>query len=258
MVGYLPSPDSRWSNINETGQSKLGPPWFACFKTCIAMIAKRMDTLPPDYSLSVTVEHGLGLVRQNSIPLQTPNGQQNANLFIVSRLSVGGLATTHVEVLEADLHAFSGSGSQILGLLGEDFLSQFNLLLDYRHRSVAFYERRDSQSPIAGSHISISIVHACPFVNAEFSDGRTLRLFLGSGTTSLVLHNIHIPEFHSCGPPACYGTLRTAVGTSTVIQGHISGLRVGDVRFQNIAASISRQTLPDDPPDGDPSVITIQ
>jgi predicted aspartyl protease len=217
-----------------------------------------LDTGTETSLIDAALARRLGLVRQDSIPLQTPNGQQNANLFIVSRLSVGGLATTHVEVLEADLHAFSGSGSQILGLLGEDFLSQFNLLLDYRHRSVAFYERRDSQSPIAGSHISISIVHACPFVNAEFSDGRTLRLFLDSGTTSLVLHNIHIPEFHSCGPPACYGTLRTAVGTSTVIQGHISGLRVGDVRFQNIAASISRQTLPDDPADGDPSVITIQ
>src|ERR1035437_11159024 len=28
--------------INEAGREKLGEPWFACFKTCIAMIAHHM------------------------------------------------------------------------------------------------------------------------------------------------------------------------------------------------------------------------
>ncbi|MEI6608557.1 MAG: DUF3800 domain-containing protein [Deltaproteobacteria bacterium] len=44
--------------INEDGRKKLGEPWFACFKTCIAMIAKHMETLPPDYRFSVFVEKG--------------------------------------------------------------------------------------------------------------------------------------------------------------------------------------------------------
>jgi hypothetical protein len=46
--------------ISEAGQTKLGHPWFACFKSCIAMITAHMETLPLDYCLSVTVERGSG------------------------------------------------------------------------------------------------------------------------------------------------------------------------------------------------------
>jgi Protein of unknown function (DUF3800) len=46
--------------ISEEGQTKLGPPWFACFKSCIAMITSHMETLPLEDSLSVVVERGSG------------------------------------------------------------------------------------------------------------------------------------------------------------------------------------------------------
>jgi hypothetical protein len=50
--------------INENGRNKLGEPWFACFKTCIAMIAKHMETLPHDYRFIVFVEKGSGFDKQ--------------------------------------------------------------------------------------------------------------------------------------------------------------------------------------------------
>ena len=50
--------------VNEDGRAKLGEPWFACFKTCIAMIAKNMETLPDDYQFSVVVEKGSGFDNQ--------------------------------------------------------------------------------------------------------------------------------------------------------------------------------------------------
>lgn len=46
--------------INEDGRKKLGEPWFACFKTCIAMIAKHMETLSLNDRFSVFVEKGSG------------------------------------------------------------------------------------------------------------------------------------------------------------------------------------------------------
>jgi hypothetical protein len=46
--------------IDEEGQRKLGSPWFACFKSCIAMIAKHMETLPDSDTFSVSVEKGSG------------------------------------------------------------------------------------------------------------------------------------------------------------------------------------------------------
>jgi hypothetical protein len=46
--------------INTEGQRKLGSPWFACFKSCVAMIAKHMETLPHSDVVSVVVERGSG------------------------------------------------------------------------------------------------------------------------------------------------------------------------------------------------------
>lgn len=46
--------------INADGQRKLGSPWFACFKSCVAMIAKHMETLPANDTFSVVVEKGSG------------------------------------------------------------------------------------------------------------------------------------------------------------------------------------------------------
>jgi hypothetical protein len=46
--------------INDEGQRKLGSPWFVCFKSCIAMVARHMETLPVADSFSVIVEAGSG------------------------------------------------------------------------------------------------------------------------------------------------------------------------------------------------------
>jgi hypothetical protein len=46
--------------ISDEGQRKLGSPWFVCFKSCIAMIARHMETLPAEDSFSVIVEAGSG------------------------------------------------------------------------------------------------------------------------------------------------------------------------------------------------------
>lgn len=46
--------------ISPEGQRKLRSPWFVCFKSCVAMIAKHMETLPKEDSFSVVVEKGSG------------------------------------------------------------------------------------------------------------------------------------------------------------------------------------------------------
>ena len=46
--------------ISDAGRVKLGHPWIACFKSCIAMIARDMETLPATDTLSVVVEKGSG------------------------------------------------------------------------------------------------------------------------------------------------------------------------------------------------------
>lgn len=46
--------------ISDAGREKLGHPWVACFKSCIAMIGRDMKTLPYVDRVSVVVERGSG------------------------------------------------------------------------------------------------------------------------------------------------------------------------------------------------------
>jgi hypothetical protein len=55
--------------ISAEGREKLGPPWMACFKSCVAMIAKDMDykgrdPLPREDRFSVLFERGSGFDTQ--------------------------------------------------------------------------------------------------------------------------------------------------------------------------------------------------
>jgi hypothetical protein len=46
--------------VSEEGREKLGHPWMVCFNSCVAMIAKDMETLPPDDVVEIIVERGGG------------------------------------------------------------------------------------------------------------------------------------------------------------------------------------------------------
>ncbi len=52
--------DAYRSIISEKGREKLGHPWMVCFNSCVAMIAKDMETLPQGDRVSVAVERGGG------------------------------------------------------------------------------------------------------------------------------------------------------------------------------------------------------
>jgi len=48
--------DEYRSIVNEEGRKKLGHPYLACFKTCVALIAKEMDGFPPGDRFAVVVD----------------------------------------------------------------------------------------------------------------------------------------------------------------------------------------------------------
>lgn len=52
--------DAYRSIISEKGRAKLGHPWMVCFNSCVAMIAKDMESLPQGDMVSVVVERGSG------------------------------------------------------------------------------------------------------------------------------------------------------------------------------------------------------
>jgi hypothetical protein len=46
--------------VSGKGREKLGHPWMVCFSSCVAMIAKDMETMPTGEEVEVIVERGGG------------------------------------------------------------------------------------------------------------------------------------------------------------------------------------------------------
>lgn len=130
--------------ISPAGQSKLGPPWFACFKSCVAMIAAHMETLPVDYSLSVTVERGSGFDqmalrffeqlaanagfphhrRLKSCEISTPS--QMVGLQLADLMAYEYFRRLHKQdsIMRAPLQRIRSSSNYAEGFFGEDTLTR--------------------------------------------------------------------------------------------------------------------------------------
>lgn len=130
--------------VSEAGQAKLGPPWFVCFKSCIAMITAHMETLPQDYSLSVTVESGSGFDqmaisffeqltanpnfpyrhRLKSCEIATPN--QTVGLQLADLMAYEYFRRLHKQgsIMRVPLQRIRSSANYAEGFFGEDTLKR--------------------------------------------------------------------------------------------------------------------------------------
>lgn len=112
-------------------------------------------------------------------------------------LEAGQNKVAHLKVLTYDLGSLRATGLNIEGVLGEDFLEQFDVLIDNVHQRVCLDDAGAMRSEIKGAHIlllpSASADEALPdplIVSVRLSDGmRPVRLKLDSGANVSLLYN---------------------------------------------------------------------
>ncbi len=145
------------------------------------------------------VEHfGLALDEWTSTTMRGVGGverRRNANPKSISlagvalkRRSLAEDSTLRVATLPHDMVA----GRRIDGLLGRDFLSAFDLMLDLPHKVLALYEVRDCAGrflPWTGDYVAVPVetpAESALVVPVEL-DGVRLRALLDSGASSTVV-----------------------------------------------------------------------
>jgi len=106
----------------------------------------------------------------------------------LKRRSLAGDSTLRV----ATLPQATAAGRRIDGLLGRDFLSAFDLMLDIKHRVLALYEVRDCMGrflPWTGDYVAVPVenpTESALIVPVEL-DGVKLRALLDSGASSTMV-----------------------------------------------------------------------
>ncbi|HMG86506.1 MAG TPA: retropepsin-like aspartic protease [Terracidiphilus sp.] len=126
-------------------------------------------------------------------------GSQSAASFSrLDEIAMGSHSAANQKVLVYDLQKLKSADLQIQGILGEDFLEHFDMLIDNGHRFLCLDDSTAMRTAIPGSHIALLARAQAPgeplgnslIVSAHLSDGlRPVRLKLDSGTNTPFLYN---------------------------------------------------------------------
>jgi len=114
-------------------------------------------------------------------------------------IEAGASAAANQKVLVYDLHNLQTSGLPIRGVLGEDFLERYDMLIDNGHNLLCLDDTGKMRANIKGAHIALQAsdqgaegasLAASLIVTARLSDGmRPVRLKLDSGSNVPFLYN---------------------------------------------------------------------
>ena len=131
--------------------------------------------------------------------MQGAGFRQSASFAQLDLIEAGAHAVANQKVLVYDLQNLHSADLYIQGILGEDFLEHFDMLIDNAHRMLCLDNTTAMRAGVKGPHIPL-VVAPVPedgvelpdllIIAAGLSDGmRAVRLMLDSGTNSTVLYN---------------------------------------------------------------------
>jgi hypothetical protein len=116
--------------------------------------------------------------------------RQAASFAQLDLVEAGSEAVAHQKVLVYDLENLRSSDLHIQGILGEDFLEHFDMLIDSAHHLLCLDSSAAMRAEVKGTHIPLVALPGLLIIEVRLSDGmRPVRLMLDSGTNAPVLYN---------------------------------------------------------------------
>jgi hypothetical protein len=138
------------------------------------------QTTTVDPSLAVE----LGLTTQDAEVVEGVGFQSSASSAQLNLLEAGSHAVVNQKVLVYSLHSFQRIGLKIRGVLGEDFLEHFDVLIDHTQNLLCLDDSPALRARVKGPHIAlVTSADRALIVESHLSDARRpVRLWLDSGT----------------------------------------------------------------------------
>jgi hypothetical protein len=200
-----------------------------------------LDTATQTSVIDTRVAKGLRLEATDRLNLRTPTGEKTLIRAFVDNLSVGAFSEARFEVLEDRFAGAVIKDQAVDGILGQNFLSKYDVLLDYKQSAMSLWPTGRGRAP-SGARIPLVFHNGCPTVRAAIGKGTPLRLYLDSGTTALTLFR-DSPDFQRCILSSCGGTLTNTVSSSHVIQGAMRSLWLGNIHMRDVPTFLAQEDL---------------
>ena len=158
-----------------------------------------LDTGSQITMVDTSLAASLHLATQGTAEVVSVGMHASASFARLDLLETGSHSLANQKVLVYDLKNLQATGLDIQGVLGEDFLEQFDMLIDNAHRLLCLDEAGTMRTEVKGSHVALEIPASTTndvtlpkplIVVTLLSDGRRpIRLKLDSGTNISFLYN---------------------------------------------------------------------
>lgn len=182
----------------------------------------------------------LALVAQGRVQQTTLAGSQALTRSVMATLAAGPAQVDNLAVLIQDLAMLRKTDPHIEGIAGQDFLSHFNYLLDYRSHSIRIEQDNEIRGAIDGDPVPIDVGGSRAIVGSEAQSisHAKLRLLLDSGADFVVL----LPRASQrLGLPAQNSGIEvtSSSGEIELQVGRVRSLTVGSEQFRDITVVLS-------------------
>jgi hypothetical protein len=190
-----------------------------------------LDTGAQSNQVQVSLARKLGLAPSFQVALDTASGTTRVPGGRVAEVTLGDATAADQEFLFTTMEAVHALSPDIQGVLGQEFLSRFDYLLDFRGRRLVF-----SATAPDGRRTPARVIDGRMAIQTSYGD-----LVLDSGTQALVL-------FHTPASSAPGGTIRTASGAGAVSMVQDAMVRIGAKSYRPAMAAVAAN--PAAPEDG--------
>jgi predicted aspartyl protease len=204
-----------------------------------------LDTGADDVVVDKSLAKRLGLVSSGRAHQATIAGAWAPDQSEAESLQVGSARTEKTLILLTDLSPLCALAAGAQGVLGQGFLSHFNYLLDYEHRSIRFEQADEIQDSIHGEPIPTTLAgrRMIVYAQVQVKGSVAVRLLLDSGANTLVLSRASSDAARIVlDTPRLETTVSTRVALPS---GRVPQLTVGLWRLRDLPAAVtSAQLMP--------------
>src|SRR5262249_301565 len=182
------------------------------------------------------------------IQLVSITGAQIVPRAFVESLTLGSRRAPDLEVLvepSKELHALD---SRIRGVVGQNFLSHFNYLIDYRHRQITFEGPSNPELKLRGIRVPFTSSEGRMLITVKLSSiGSPRRMVLDTGISSPVFFTRLRSAFPQPGTTMSLNDL--ASHTPAGVQG-TSEIKIADQQIVSLPVVLVAVLSPDRSEDG--------
>jgi len=209
-----------------------------------------LDTGADTTILDLSLAQRLSLAPLAGVQQTTLAGVRTLTRSSMGTFSLGPAMVERLQVLVQDLAELRKMDSRIKGIVGQDFFSHFNYLIDYQKHSLRIEQGTEIEGAITGERVPIDVIENRMIVASEEQSGgdTMLHLLLDSGANSIVLM------------PAAGQALRvqaqeqrseaTSSGQVGLQVGRLKVLMVGSQQFHDVTVALPAATPAEQVVDG--------